>query len=160
MTSLETLTMKELIIKLKTIDGYENISRQQLESIFKTSPALKATPKTVPGSKKSKTAERTSISIDDEFGKSDMAKNRILAENTWYKLYDWLINHIPESVKNSGNIVKEKIMRIFQRKPDIKRLVGDYKAKRIPGSFNDKYIEHESEVNKRLLIEQYLDQIR
>ena len=47
-------------------------------------------------SKNSKT-EPTSISKDNEFEKSKMAKNGPLAGNNWYEWNDWLINHILES---------------------------------------------------------------
>ena len=47
-----------------------------------------------------------------------MAKNRPLAENTLYGLSDWLISHIPKSVKKFARNAKEKFMRFFKTKVD------------------------------------------
>lgn len=41
----------------------------------------------------------------DEFEKSEMVNNRPLAANTCYKRCEWLISHIPESVKKSSSYV-------------------------------------------------------
>ena len=50
----------------------------------------------------------------DEFEKSEISKNRSLAGNTWYDWYEWLIDHIPNSVQKSAGFVKEKLMRLFR----------------------------------------------
>ena len=137
-----------ILTKLRNVDGYDDMSRQQLESIF-TTPSLpkpttkptlkpkKRTPTPAPKSKKP-----TSISIN--LKKVKWHKNRVLAENTWYEQYDGLINHIPKSVKKSANNVKEKITKIFKTKID-SNIPNDYKKKRIAGAFDDKYIECKGE---------------
>ena len=118
MASFQNLTAQELIILLilRNVCGYKNMSRQQLESIFTALSLPKPTHKRVPKPKsgtptpalrhknhtpapKSKKPVPTTIGIDNEREKFEMAKNRQLAENTWYEWYDWLINHIPESEK-------------------------------------------------------------
>ena len=35
-----------------------------------------------------------------------------MAERTWYNWYEWLIIHIPESVKKSSNNAKEEIKKV------------------------------------------------
>ena len=47
MISLKYLTIKELkmLAKTRSIDGYDNMSRQQLESIFAMNSSSKPTPK-------------------------------------------------------------------------------------------------------------------
>ena len=54
MSSLESLTIEELKIltKARFIDGYENTSTQQLDSIFTTRSTLKPTQKPASKSKK------------------------------------------------------------------------------------------------------------
>ena len=47
-----------------------------------------------------------------------MTERRPLAKNMWYEWYDWLINHIPESVKKSARNVKLEIMKLFSAKID------------------------------------------
>ena len=128
MSSFEKLTLEELkmLAEARSINRYENMSRQQVESIFTrpstpkstSKPALK--PKKPTPFLKPKKHEPTSITIDEEFEKSEMEKTRPLGESTWYKWYDWLIDHIPESVKKSASNIKEKIMNLFPK---------DYKPK-------------------------------
>lgn len=43
-----------------------------------------------------------------EFEKIEMVNNKPLAENAWYDWCDWLVNHIPGSVKKSLKDAKEK----------------------------------------------------
>ena len=42
---------------------------------------------------------RHAICNMDHYENSGMAKNMSLAKDTWHKLCNWLISHIPESVK-------------------------------------------------------------
>ena len=46
-----------------------------------------------------------------------MAKFIPILENTFYQWYDWLINHISESMKKSGNFAKLKVI-LFELKID------------------------------------------
>ena len=40
----------------------------------------------------------------------------------WYEWYDWLISHIPESVRKSARNVKLEIMKLFSAKIDNNKL--------------------------------------
>ena len=59
-----------------------------------------------------------------------MTKYRTSAANTWYEPYDWLINPIPQPVKKSASDVKEKIMKLFERKID-SNTAKNFKPKKI-----------------------------
>ena len=41
-------------------------------------------------------------------------KNRLLVKNALYDWYDWLINHIPDSIKKSTSNAIEKIICLFE----------------------------------------------
>lgn len=56
----------------------------------------------------------------------ETAKNRPLSKNAWYEWCDWLISHIPKSVKKSLSNIKEKIMNLFLK---------DYKPKKLEVSW-------------------------
>ena len=45
-----------------------------------------------------------SVSIDDmvKFEEKETMGKRTFAKNSWYDSYNWLINYIPESIRNSG----------------------------------------------------------
>ena len=45
----------------------------------------------------------------DEFEKMEMAITRPIPENTWHQWYDWLINHIPESMRKSERTPNKKL---------------------------------------------------
>ena len=125
MAGLGNLTTQELMILsiFINVNGYENMSRQELERIF-TAPSLykptlksglksaskaktkstckaklkftlKAEVKSKPKPKSTKTAP-ISIKIG-ELEKMKIAKIRPLAENTWYEWCDWLIKKIKGS---------------------------------------------------------------
>ena len=44
------------------------------------------------------------ISLDDmeKFEEKERTKERTFAKKTWYNRYNWLINYIPDPIKNSG----------------------------------------------------------
>ena len=69
------------------------------------------------------------MQVDSE--KKEMTERRPLAKNMWYEWYDWLISHIPESVKNSARNVKLEIMKLFPAKID------NNKLKKTAGAFDD-----------------------
>ena len=116
MKNFENLAMKELkmLAKVRSINGYENMSRKQLESIFTTSSTPKPTPELITKPKKNyscnsyktpkdvptlflkpKKPVPISISIDDEFGKEWNGKKQTIIKNTVYEWYDWPVRHIP-----------------------------------------------------------------
>ena len=59
----------------------------------------------------------------------EIAKTRPIPENTWYQWYDWLISHIPKSMKKSENGTMQKVMRVFESKLD-NNTPTDYKPKK------------------------------
>ena len=46
--------------------------------------------------------DKISITDMDKFGKTKLTKKRTFTKNTWYDWNDWLINYIPEPIKNCG----------------------------------------------------------
>ena len=38
----------------------------------------------------------------NRFERKEPTKKRTFTNNTWYNWYDWLINYIPEPIKNRG----------------------------------------------------------
>ena len=104
------------------------MTRQQLENIFTTPPASipipisvsrpRTRPRTIhrtrprlairfPPSQRSRLRRTPEPLRIDEPEKLEMAETRPVTENTWYQLYDWLINHIPESMKKSERDTKQ-----------------------------------------------------
>ena len=63
MKNFENLAMKELkmLAKVRSINGYENMSRKQLESIFTTSSTPKPTPELITKPKKITPATATKL---------------------------------------------------------------------------------------------------
>ena len=50
----------------------------------------------------------------DEFEKGELDKNRPFTANNWYRWYNLLISHIPESAEKFLGDDKEKIMKLFE----------------------------------------------
>ena len=48
-----------------------------------------------------------------------MVKSGPLTKNAWYKCYNWLISHIPQSVEKSAGNAKQKIMKFSKEKERI-----------------------------------------
>ena len=63
-----------------------------------------------------------------------MTKFIPVLENTFYQWYDWLINHISESMKKSGNYTKLKVI-LFELKID-NDTTTDSKKKKWPMPLN------------------------
>ena len=90
------------VARLRNVDGYENMSRQQLENIFTMlststpTPILISRPRprpktairfpTNPTPKARRTPESPLIEKDG-LGKMKMAKTRSISKNTWYQWY-------------------------------------------------------------------------
>ena len=105
----------------------------------------------------------TPINID-EFEKNEVTKNRPLAKNTKYNWCNWLITHIPESVKRPAIIFKEKI-KIFETKLESNTIntsmtKDHYKPEKIGGAFDDKYIKYKCNGRKKSSIELYHEKAR
>lgn len=45
--------------------------------------------------------------------KKETAKFRPIAENTWCQWYDWVANHLPESMQMSESNTKQEVMRLL-----------------------------------------------
>ena len=122
MTSFDNLAIEELkmLTKAGCVDDYENMSKQQLESISTTLSSAKPSLKPKPGPKKRKPMPA------------------------------------PKPPPRPKKLTPTPI-------PRPKKILGiprDCKPKKISGSFDDKYIEHESEDSEGLSFKQYLDKIR
>ena len=112
----------QLLARERNVNTNENMSIQQLESVFTTpsppataprpkkrSPTLAPRPVWKPTPEKLILAPRTEKATPmSEFEKIEMVNNKPLAENAWYDWCDWLVNHIPGSVKKSLKDAKEK----------------------------------------------------
>ena len=59
-----------------------------------------------------------SINYMNEFEKKELTKKRAFTKNTWYNLCDWLINYIPEPIKNTVGGIKDQIMSLFKQEDD------------------------------------------
>ena len=90
----------KLLAKLRNVDGYENMSRQQLERIF-----------AIPSAPKAKWSDEA-----DELERMEAAINKPLSKNTRYEWYDWLISHILVFVKKSTSNVKQNIKKLLETK--------------------------------------------
>ena len=94
------------------------------------------------------------VSINDmnEFEKKELTKKRAFTKNTWYNLYDWLINYILEPIKNIAGGIKDQIF-LFKQEDDY------YKPARVGNLWKNNYIEYESSGhrNKKLSFKEYLD---
>ena len=75
-----------------------------------------------------------------------MAKIIPILENTFYQCYDWLVNHISESMKKSGNYTKLKVMILFELKID-NDTTTDNKNK-VTDAFEHRYVEYKSSKDK------------
>ena len=121
-------------------------SKEKNKSAFNTNP--KSNPKSKAEAKsKYELKPTTTVPVStntDELEKMEIAKNRPLPENTWYEWCDWLIDRIPESVKKSISNTKQKYEAFGSKNREQ----------------DDKHIESKSENNKKLLTEQYLQNIR
>ena len=131
MSRLSNLTAEESVNvgRLKNVNGYGNMSRQQLENIFKAPseyipksipisrlmprprPAIRISPTLIPTPRC--TPEAFIIDVD-ELKKMEMAKTRSIPENTWYQCYDWLISHITGSKFESD--ARQKVLWLFESK--------------------------------------------
>ena len=88
--------------------------------------------------------------------KKEAAKFRPIAENTWCQWYDWVANHLPESMQMSENNTKQEVMRLFQSATD-NSTPTDYKPETIA---DGRYVEYNSKKDKTLSMKRYLEKIR
>ena len=104
--------------RLRNVDGYQNMSRKQLENIFTTpsAPISTSNPVSRPRPRsRSRTEIRTPLTprstprqtpkpllIDaDGLEKMKMTKTRPVPQNKWHQWYNCLINHFVESMNYS-----------------------------------------------------------
>ena len=91
----------------------------------------------------------------DKFEEKELTKKRMLAKNTWYDWYNWLLNYIPKLIKKSVSGVKLKnenepikgriirdIKTFFQEEEDYDKLA------RVGNFCRNNYIEYESNGDK------------
>lgn len=108
MSSLSNFPTEKLmnVARLRNVDGNENISREQLENIFKTSLAPIPTPismsrlrnitcnqnSTHPPSSPKCMSEPLQIDLD-KLRNMEMAKSRPIPKNTSYQCYEFIKNY-------------------------------------------------------------------
>lgn len=92
---------------------------ERLKPEHRPAPRLDARflPSRIPRSKPRSTPEPLS-NDEDGLEKTEMSNTRPILENAWYQCYDWLINHIPESMIKPKNITTQNFMRTFELKVD------------------------------------------
>ena len=78
-------------------------------------------------------------------------------ENTFYQWYDWLINHISESMKKSGNYTKLKVI-LFELKIDNDTTTDS--KKKVTDAFEHRYVEYKSSNDKGSPMKGYPEKIR
>ena len=91
----------------------------------------------------------------DFYEKIEMAKTRPILKTIWFQWYDWLINHIPESMKKSKSNTKQVIMRLFESKI-CNNTPADCKMKKIAYPFEGRDVEYKSGKCKHLSMTRYV----
>ena len=139
-----------ILTRLRNIDSCENTSKQQLESKYVTLHVSNSESKSNSKAKMKSTckAKLKSTSKSKAEAKAKLKSEPIVIWSWWTwknedskklglylkilgEWYEWLISHIPKSVKKSVSNIKEKIMNRFPK---------DCKQRNIGGAFDDKYI--------------------